>query len=164
MRDLQKAVNECLKELDALNIPYSSSCEFVINHRAKRRWGYCKKIGNSFQIEINADLLNEKNNYKALKDTIIHELLHTCKGCMNHSEKWKKYAEMLNKKYGYNIKRTNNAKEKGVTYYHAPPVNYKIQCNVCKKIYSRSRMSKFVSDPSLFICSRCHSNDWTRLK
>ena len=50
-----------------------------------------------------------------LKNTIIHELLHTCVGCMNHKAKWKFYADKVNRAYGYDdIKRTSTADEKGV--------------------------------------------------
>lgn len=83
--------------------------------RAKKRWGQCRKIGNNYIIEVNQILLREDTDIDGLKNTIIHELLHTCKGCMKHTGEWKQLAEKVNRYYGYNIKRCDSADEKGIS-------------------------------------------------
>lgn len=59
--------------------------------------------------------LREDTDIDGLKNTIIHELLHTCKGCMKHTGEWKQLAEKVNRYYGYNIKRCDSADEKGIS-------------------------------------------------
>ena len=108
MRDLQACVLSCMRELDALKIPYSKNVRFVVNNRAVSRLGLCRKAPNGFIIEIAAVLLDERTDERTgLRDTVIHELLHTCRGCMKHTGKWKEYAERVNLAYGYDIKRVS---------------------------------------------------------
>ena len=115
MRDLETIAYECMEKLDALAIPYGNVTEISVNYRAKSRWGQCRhgKDG-THSININAELLDERNDVRGLENTILHELLHTCPGCNNHGEIWKTYAEKVNAAYGYNIKRCSDAYEKGI--------------------------------------------------
>ena len=98
MRDLMEYANFCMEMLDEINIPYCEPESFTINTRA-RRWGQCKYIRASgkFYININITLLDERNGEDGLINTILHELLHTCPGCMNHGAEWKKWAEKCGK-------------------------------------------------------------------
>lgn len=107
MRDLYKVATECMYELDLLGIPYAEIPKerWTVNTRAKSRLGQARKRNGEYSINISADILHDKYPLEFLKNTVIHELLHTCKGCMNHGEKWKAYAEKVNAKYGYNIER-----------------------------------------------------------
>lgn len=50
-----------------------------------KRWGQCTCLGgNNYAISINVILLRDDTNIDGLKNTIIHELLHTCPNCMKH--------------------------------------------------------------------------------
>ena len=114
MRDLIFYADECRRELDRLGIPYSKNITFKVNTRAKMRLGVCKKTGNSFVIEISSSLLDERTPLKeGLKNTLHHELLHTCRGCMKHTGRWKIYADRVNAAYGYCIKRAAE-KDEGI--------------------------------------------------
>lgn len=144
---------ECMRELDALNIPYGNVREVSINTRAKRRWGQCKKVGSVYHINISDRLLENKDG---LKNTIIHELLHTCPNCMNHGQPWKSVADKVNKKYGYNIKRCSDADEKGVkpldeTYEY----KYVFKCKDCGQMVRQMRASKFTRNPQSYKCGCC---------
>ena len=158
MRDLQKYADSCMEKLDSLNIEYADCIQFVVNTRAKNRWGLCKKEeSGAYTISINVALLDETNDVVGLEETILHELLHTCYGCMNHGKKWKAYVEKVNRAYGYNISRLSSADEKGV---HSREINnivyrFAIQCEDCGKVYKRSRMSKSVLHPERYRCSIC---------
>lgn len=165
MRDLQMIANECMEELDALDIPYSNDVEFRINTRAKRRWGKVSRLPDGgFRIEINSSLLDESNDcLRGLKNTIIHELLHTCDGCMNHGKNWKDYAEMVNARYDYGVKRCNSSEEKGVTEpvmtrATRPSNSYMIQCESCGNTHMSSRLSKTIQHPEWYRCARCGGN------
>lgn len=140
---------ECMRELDALNIPYGKVREVTINTRAKRRWGQCREVRGLYYISISDRLLENKDG---LKNTIIHELLHTCPNCMNHKEPWKAVASKVNKAYGYNIKRCSGAEEKGVE-----PVEYKyvFKCKKCGVEVKQMRASKFTRNPRNYKCGCC---------
>ncbi len=157
MRDLQQYARECLKELDAIGIEYGNITKFVINTRAKKRWGLCEPVPGGFQIEISSVLLDERNDETGLKNTIIHEILHTCKGCQNHQEKWKRVAQKVNAAYGYNIKRTSSTLEKGVLEETMPPIsaNYVIECECCGYTYTREKKSKLITNMERYRCGVC---------
>ncbi len=143
MRDLQKIAVECMQELDRIGIPYGNIERFIVNTRATKRWGQCKKLpSGNFEININQDLLDEKNSLEGLKNTIMHELLHSCEGCMNHGKKWQDMANKVNKFYGCKIKRVSSASEKGVIKHTKKPIVYKynVFCNSCKRNYKYQRM------------------------
>lgn len=158
MRNLNNVANECMAELDAIGINYGRISRFEINTRAKSRWGRCRKIGSSYIIEINVDLLDERNDINGLKNTIIHELLHTCEGCMNHGKEWKRLAEIVNRNYGYGITRCSNADDKGCEYHRQtkhranPEYKYAIKCECCGHIYKRSKLTKTIQHPEMYRC------------
>lgn len=159
MRNLDEYAILCMEELDAIGIEYGNIVEFKVNTRAKKRWGQCRAIPGGYSINISVVLLDERNDEQGLKETIIHELLHSCKGCMNHGENWKRLAAKVNRAYGYNIKRCSSAEDKGVQEETRPVnvriVNYIIKCNKCGHTYTRTRMSKLIQRPERYRCGHC---------
>ena len=98
MKDLMKLVGESQRDLASVNIRTSNVRNWSVNTRAKARWGYCVKVSKGlFDIQIAAALLQDDVDDQAVKDTIVHELLHTIPGCFKHTGKWKQYAETINK-------------------------------------------------------------------
>ena len=161
MRDLNMYASICMKELDSVGVKYGSIKKFVVNTRATSRWGNCSgnKV-NGFTIQISAVLLDECNDEIGLKNTIIHELLHSCDGCMNHGPEWKKLADRVNCLLGYNIKRCSSASEKGVVEDHRldNKHQYVIVCEKCGCAYTRQRFCRLVEHPEQFRCGRCRGN------
>lgn len=157
MRDLNMIAAECMAELDALQIPYREVENFVVNTKAKSRWGRCQiSPTGKFIISISDRLLAENASMNGLKNTIIHELLHTCIGCMNHKAKWKFYADKVNRVYGYDIKRTSTADEKGVKeVIRKRKVNHKYVCAGCGQVVTRERDRGFEIK---YRCGRCGGN------
>lgn len=158
MRNLQIYAEEGMHILDNLNIPYNKSVRFVVNIRAQKRWGQCKQVSGGYEININKILLDERNSADGLMNTIIHELLHTCPGCYNHGPQWKRYADMVNNAYGYSIKRTSSADEKGVAtgvQERKRVAKHKLVCTKCGQEILRSRTSKFVMNFELYRCGIC---------
>ena len=116
---LEEVFNECIDEMLAIDIPFGKITEVTINYRAKSRWGQCQKrydytVGTIYKININADLCHPDASERGLKETIIHEILHTCPNCMCHTGEWKRLADFVNDCYGYDVKRVNTAEEKGM--------------------------------------------------
>ena len=156
MRDLEFYALECMSELDALKIKYSPNISFVINTRAKARLGLCKKIGNSYVIEISEILLDERIDEKhGLKNTIIHELLHTCRGCMKHTGKWAELAQKVNAAYGYTIKRAQNRSDGIIPPELQASARYIIRCTGCGAEIPRVKRSPRVDHPEKYRCAKC---------
>ncbi len=159
MKELNKYVEECQRDLNSLGIPYGKVRRWEINTRAKSRWGLCKCLkGGEFVISIAQILLEDSVDEQALKDTIVHELLHTVPGCLDHKGKWKLYAELVNRKLPqYSIKRTASREEKGITVKRPEPVyRYVIQCSSCGAEFPRERESNLVKHPEKYRCGKCH--------
>ena len=133
MKDLNKLLSEVLEDFDALDIKYGKIVEITPNSRAKSRWGQCRKKHQGYCININVALLADNIGDQGAKETIAHEVCHTIKGCMNHGATWKHYAQLLSV-FGYNIKRTNSAADKGLNteqYLANKNYKYEIRCEKC---------------------------------
>lgn len=156
MRDLYSVAADCKHELDAINIKYGNVIDFRVNKRAKSRWGCCKRVPNGYAIEISDRLLQDSTPLASLKNTIIHELLHTCSGCRGHYANWKRLANMVNNTYGYGIKRASSAEDKGVAEEERTmQAKHKFVCCGCGHTEEYFRESKFAKNYQNYICSRC---------
>lgn len=157
---LLNVANECKEELRALDIKFAENVCFEINTRAKKRFGQCsKRAYNLYKISVTDRLLEENVPIESLKNTIIHELLHTVDGCMNHKTKWKNLANKVNDAYGYNISRTSTCEELGVRSESTPKkVNYIFKCKDCGQVIKRTRMSKFVKYYTYYTCGNCNGD------
>ena len=102
-------------------------------------------------------LEDERVSDKACKTTMIHEILHTCPDGMKHTGKWKAYATRMNVTYGYDIKRTTSAKEKGVEPHVSKrrPTKYVFMCKYCKHIVTKTRKCKFTHYYKNYSCKMC---------
>lgn len=95
MYNLNNAFHSCLDMVINAGINPGNIVEVIPNTRAKSRWGQCKRVSGGYSININIDLLDERNDYKGLENTLIHEILHTVDGCMNHGPNWKRAADRI---------------------------------------------------------------------
>lgn len=155
MRDLQQYAARCCQMLDYLGIRYGKQITFEVNARAKTRLGICKKTGNRYVIEIAAALLDERTNEAELKNTLLHELLHTCRGCMKHTGKWKQLAERVNATYGMQIQRTAAKDAVWLPEELRAQPKYRVMCKNCGTVYERFRMTEFVRHPEKYRCGKC---------
>ena len=114
MRDLLSYLEKSKGMLADIGItPGRISSVYSMN--MPRLWGYSRgSQAVGYTIEINSILLNEEVPEWALYETILHELLHTLPGCMNHGSKWRKYAAIVNRRLGYNIKPLSTYRDKGL--------------------------------------------------
>ncbi len=166
MKDFEALRNECINEVTRLGIKLGQISSWEINTRAKTRWGMCKlSPDGTYTIEIAARLLeDDRISETACKETIIHELLHTCKGCMRHTGKWKYYADVVNQVYGYNIKRVTPGQEKGVENYEGNQmaIKYVFTCGKCGATIYRKRDSRFTRNYKYYGCARCGAAAWSK--
>lgn len=145
-----------IKQVIAAGIePGNIDPEVKVNTRAKKRFGLCTRTRGAlyeYKIEINHQLLN--TNEKTAMNTIVHEILHTCKGCMNHGKLWMSYARKMNEMYGYNITKTSSYEKMGL---EKPKPKYLIKCksSKCSVEIPRYKKSKTVTHIDRYACPKC---------
>lgn len=150
METLDKLLTTVILEAGALNIPVSNQInpKVAINSRAIRRFGCCIVKGDRFYIEISSRLLAASEQVR--KQTLAHEILHTCPGCKNHGSRWKQYAARMNNAYGYNISRASTHEQLGID--DSVPFRYLLRCQGCGIEIKRLRRSKLTDHPELYRC------------
>lgn len=162
-QELNKWLQEVIEQAKSINIKLGKINLVVDISRAKSWFGQCRKRNGIYEIRISKFHEGGEN---AIKETIAHEILHTCKDCMNHGSEWKRNAELMNKKYGYHIQRVGGQyiNENGVlenkTITKEQSIyknNYILKCEYCGTTWNRSRMSKFVLHPDWYSC-KCGGN------
>jgi len=173
---LKKLYEECIKELKLININLEDvgKIDISFSKRNNKRYGCCKqekpdkssayKIGrkiyfrkfNEHHIEISKWVM--ELNDDIIKNTIIHELIHCMPDCNNHGKEFKKYANFVNEKLGYNISRLGDKKQdfedSNIEFKEDyKKYNYKIECENCNQIYYRQRLSKNFTRK--YRCGKC---------
>ena len=166
---LEQLYNQCLAELESIgfNLSKANIGEITIqlSKRNNKRYGCCKqenpdekykvikKVGrkkyiqyekfNKHTIEVSKWVM--ELDEKIIKNTIMHEIIHCFPYCNNHGPQFKKYANFINVKLGYNISRLGN-KEKDFQnsniQYTKEEYKYTIKCKKCGKQFHRNRLQK----------------------
>ena len=154
---LTRALKQCEEQLDALGIHYGDVSEIVVNTRAKKRYGQCRRRNGGYEINISAVLLDDRVPDVTLRPTVMHELLHTCQGCMNHGAVWKGLAAKVNQTYGYNVKRASSAEERGIAdvVKENNQPKYVFVCENCGMEIHRYRKSNFTRNYTRYRCGKC---------
>lgn len=150
MHDVDALLEQVAAQARALGIPISQQlCPQVqINARAVSRFGCCYRRGNGYVIELVEGLLTGPE--LACRQTLAHELLHTCPGCSNHGPLWKSYAQQMNRAYGYQITRTGTFQSLGLP--DTRPVRHLVVCQQCGRQFRRARASALVLHPERYRC------------
>ncbi len=156
MKNLEILINNTIKDLTELNIPFGNVEKWSVNTRAKKRWGQCKKIGlNTFEINISQLLLQDDLDDQIAKNVIAHELLHTVKGCFAHKGKWKLLAQKINQSIpDYNIKVRDTFEEITISEIEKK-AKYIIKCRSCDFTAKRYKHSRVIDKPYLYRCPKC---------
>ena len=102
---------ESIRLLKDLGVPISDSiCPDVTLTGTHCSYGRCCPKGSrkkyteyDYYIEISGHTLN--NTEKSLRNTLIHELIHTVPGGLCHTGQWKIWAKYVSEKTGYKIQR-----------------------------------------------------------
>lgn len=156
MKDLNMMYEHALDIVERCGIEVGDIADITINTRAKRRYGQCSLRNGRYYINISSFILTDETIYKAVLETIIHEILHTCDGCFNHGSLWKSYADRIKRMTGYTITRTSAREKYGLEPYEKQGKdNYVFVCKDCGQVIRRSRMSKFVKNYDLYRCGKC---------
>lgn len=179
---LNKLYLECIDELnkieiDILNKKIYGEIFISISKRNNKRYGCCKqedpnknyktvtKLGrrkiiryekfNKHHIEISKWVMELEDTI--IKNTIMHELIHCIPYCNNHGTKFKKYANLINTNYSYDISRVGNKKvdleKSNIEYNEKIHYNYKITCRSCGQEFFRQRLNK--NFKRKYRCGKC---------
>lgn len=161
MRNLQKIYYECVQECKNAKIPIRDNKVIKIGlmtDELEDFYGVCyKELNNEgFSIYINPLLFNENCNIKELKETIIHELIHTCSRCWTHGKTWMKYANIMNNKYSYEL---TTIKDYDAIFNKEKPILHHYICPNCGSIYNTRTINECDYNPNNYkICLFCRSN------
>ena len=179
---LNKLYIECIEELnnigiDILKEQHYGKIDVTLSKRNNKRYGCCKqeepdknyrtvtRVGrrriikfekfNKHHIEISPWVMKLEDNI--IKNTIMHELIHCIPYCNNHGIEFKKYANLINVNYGYDVSRVGNKKQdfenSKMVYDEKVNYKYKITCNGCSQEFYRQRLSKSFSRK--YRCAKC---------
>jgi len=151
LNDFDRLLQAVLAQARALGIPVSSQIDphVAVNRRAVTRFGCCICKDGRFTIELTARLLDAPE--QACRQTLAHEILHTCPGCRNHGPRWKHYAQRMNAAYGYQISRLSPPQALGLT--GGKPARYLLRCDACGRIFPRMRASNLTRHPERYRCA-----------
>ena len=118
-----------------------------------------KNLSDKISIYIRSNL-SEKNTF----ETILHEFIHTCKGCFNHGLQFERYADKINK---YIFKHYPNYKNFSCgigdqiideSSYIKNTYKYVIVCPHCKAKSYFTKNCKTVKDISMAFKLKISSN------
>lgn len=161
--DKQKILNDIFlivkNDLLSLNIPVSNEiCPIVRISKAKRQWGSCKMSKKyndyKFYISISENCFSEPNYIDFIKNTVAHELIHTVKGCFNHSKGFKYYSYVASK-LGYNVTVKSESKLEKSDEEKFKEANHILKCTVCGQLYYRYRFPKDKNYINKIVCGKC---------
>lgn len=123
----------CLNEAKELDIPVG-----IINgigwSKLDNGWGICIRYTdtNTFDIGISTECQRKVIVVDDLKAIILHEILHTCAGCFDHSKLWVKYALKIDDIYGHSVSVFKTTYD----FLHPDsPVLHRMVCENCGGIY-----------------------------
>ena len=159
-----KMLEEERVNLEKIGIPISKDiCPEIRFAKATSWYGMCEPRryhnGRMYKFRICFSEYHLASDEKSVRNTIIHELLHTCPDCLNHGPKWQKYAAVVNAKMSYDIKRCGGDKEsaaeslaKGREEKYG--MGHLLECKKCGAQWKRTRHSNFTLHPERYTC-RC---------
>lgn len=158
MKDLRKLYNDCVMELKRINMDISSRVmEVKVNGRLRTVLGRCiyNRRTGSYTIEINPCLLTDEAETQAAKETIIHELIHTCPGCMNHGYEWKRRGDRASRMLGYDVCRLRDVRDLEAWNVEVKRESWKyaLVCEGCGNQYKFKRWCGKLENPSYYKCS-----------
>ena len=143
---------ETKKEALNIGLPICTNLTLSVNNKPKKRFGRCTKLSDTnYHIEISGITLT--GHEQGIKAIIMHELIHTCKNCMNHGSNFKKYAELVNSKTNYGISRTSSMDSLGVDKNELRKNSkWLITCKDCGKEIYKQRTSGVIKYPKNYSC------------
>ena len=159
--DIYKEIKECMdliQEATGVDI-HNQRYEARISNRFTKTLGNCHYDSDYFEphytITLSAKWLATAEPQK-IHDTIMHEVIHSMPGCMNHGPKWKGYAAKICRRYPqYTITRlshddnySNYLKENNMS-----GCRYKLVCDTCGQSWEKRNKTRIFKLAALGRCA-----------
>lgn len=123
--------------------------------RSSTRLGSCRKERGMYKISLSVYILEDK---EAVQSTIAHELVHTCRGCMNHGSSFQRTGRMVETKLGIPVSSKASREESersGIKDAYIKKARYRIRCRNCDAVLYRQKKSALVLNPDRYRCGKC---------
>ena len=136
----------------------------VARSKAESYWGQVRKLTYGYGIRVSkaferiptAELFEER-----LTSCMIHELIHTQRGCMNHKENFKRLARMVNNKYPqYKINTGTSEEDYGIVS-KTRTAKWVCTCQTCGTVSYYARRPKYYMDMNThYSCTKCKTSNF----
>lgn len=147
---------------------YDNKYNIQIKNLGTKSLAICEFRGRDYFDDEKLFNISFNSNYLAfakkeqIKNTMMHEMIHSLDGCMSHTGRWKQIATRINYSLPqYQIKRTTDPGEEFYKNVVEKQYKYEIECNKCHSKWRYQRMTKTIQSCSkgTAICS-CGSKDF----
>lgn len=165
--DLNQMLEDCKKELTSVgydevqNKYYSVS----INSRFRKKLGCCSYDKKSYFYKIQISKIFMEISPDKVKNTMMHELIHSIDGCMNHGPKFQYLASLVNSNFGYNVRTHSDVPEYSKYLNNTKQYKYKLLCNTCGKEWLYEKAGKIVKgmlkNPNYCRCPYCREKSFS---
>lgn len=174
LEDVRREIHECANILSSIGYKDVEANRYNVafSKRLMNTYGRCKKVGrNMYTITINEPYLRI-GSPENIHNTIMHEVIHSVQGCMNHGAKFKAVGRRVNENYKYTKIETYGHDE---VYLNSKEYlnkkKYKVVCNSCGKEWLYQKTSKVIKiildetgNSGKCTCPNCKSNDFKVIK
>lgn len=142
LNDIRKMVEVCRGELGDLGLKTGEIASVSFNSRAKTLFGRCRRErSGTYHIEI-MTYLNRHRTLDEIRQTVMHEVIHTLPACGNHGETFQKTARLVNERLGFRISTTSKLSKEAK---EAVAFAYVLKCGYCgeelKRYHRKPRIS-----------------------
>lgn len=144
LADIYNEICECQQLLQAIGFNMANKNYGVawLSNKAKRVFGRCRRMSSTqYTIFINQAYL-KTGTPEHIHNTIMHEVIHSVDGCMNHGPDFKRVGAKVNKYFVFTpIQRCSTdesyREEVLVQYY-----KYQLVCTKCGETWNYMRCTK----------------------
>ena len=156
MERMNRLSKVAMSILDEVGVEYTTPVKWALS-KATTTWGTCQMKKNpitgeyDYSIRISLMTLDESRSDDKVLDTIIHELIHTVKGCMNHQSGFKNAAwKVMNAHPEFNISRCQSFEDSGLSreaiqsYKKTPKITYRVKCVMCGRTFEYHKQNGLV--------------------
>ena len=104
MKDINEYYARCRKMLEDIGVPVGNVVELRVS-TLRSSTSQCVIYPDTYECMIRMDrrMLNNKTNESDVIDTMLHELIHTIPGCLEHKGMWAEYARQTDEYYGTHV-------------------------------------------------------------
>ena len=158
--NLKKLMEECIKEVHEntcyIRFDTSKIKRIYASETTGKVLGKCHrtKTANGWEFEI-IIFRHENRTEKGIKETIIHELIHTLDDCFNHGRNFKYVCDVVLRKVGYDC--FSYHQDNITNDYKLANFNYFNYCPKCKQITAcgNRKTKRFYSDNFFHTACKC---------